>query len=1193
LDSRQRYRPWIPYIILVGIIITTLLFSHYAATTTQARDQVRFDSAVQRTQGLIQNRIDTYVALLYAGRGLFAADERLDRESFEAFISQLELRERYPGIQGIGFSIRVQPEEVEALVTEMRQQGFEGFTLHPQLPVRSEYHSIIYLEPLDERNQAAIGFDMFSEPTRREAMERARDTGSLAATRKVILVQEIDPDQQAGFLIYLPVYTTNEVPATVTERRETLQGFIYIPFRADDLLAGIFSNENRRNVDIQVYDGTELSPAHLLHRSNSEDAAPVVPRFSTTTVLDVAGQRWSIVFTSRPEFEASLERTRVPYIFISGLLFGLVVFVISRSQNRARIAAEKIALSLQRSEAALRESESRLRCLVEANIIGIVISDRYGQILEANDAFLNIIGYTREEVLAGQVTWSHIAPHGDDTDTFHNQPFQNRPTTSRHTSTPYEPYEREYLRKDGSRVSALVGTAILTEPELKVGFVLDLTEQKRAERAVQQSELRFRTLIEQSPLSIQIFNPEGKTIRVNRAWETLWGMTIDDLADYNILHDLQLAEKGILPDIQRGFAGESVMLSPIHYDPNQTLPGVTTNSAPQRWTQAYIYPVKEEGGKIREVVLIHEDITERKLAEIALKSSNDRLGLLYSISSSLLLHEQPNAFLTSLFSQLSSHLQLEVYFNYLLDRQQQMLRLHTYSGIPESSVSQTQWVPLGQGICGTVASERRSIVMENVQHDVNPISKLIRSLGVTAYACYPLIARGQLIGTLSFGTRNRPRFTGDELALMQVMSEQVASALERSRLIAELQQQTQELEQANRAKDEFLATLSHELRTPLNAMLGWTQLLRARTFDETMTNRALETIERNTKSLAQLIEDILDVSRIITGKLRLSVTDVELIPVIEAAIDTVRPAAETKNIHLTAQLESSIETVSGDPQRIQQMVWNLLSNAVKFTPQGGQVEVRLERGIAHQAPNQHPYSSQRAVARISITDTGQGIDPAFLPYVFDRFRQADSSTTRSYGGLGLGLAIVRHLTELQGGTVSALSEGQGKGATFIIELPVQSQAQLPSEKQETAYASVHLDRLALLDTKILVVDDEADTRELIATILKQAGAVVKAVPSAREALNALPQVQPAILVSDIGMPEMDGYMLIQAVRQLPDEQGGTIPAIALTAYVGEMNQQQALTAGFQLHLPKPIEPDSLVQAVATLMNSRSGSTLMS
>jgi PAS domain S-box-containing protein len=1182
LDSRQRYRPWIPYIILFGIIIATLLFSHYAATTTQARDQVRFDSAVQRTQGLIQNRIDTYTALLYAGRGLLAADDRLDRESFEVFVAQLELRERYPGIQGLGFSVRVLPEEVEALVAEMRQQGLETFTLRPQFPIRSEYHSIIYLEPLDERNQAAIGFDMFSEPSRREAMERARDTGSLAATRKVILVQEIDPDQQAGFLIYLPVYTTNEVPATVTERRETLQGFIYIPFRADDLLAGIFSNENRRNVDIQVYDGTELTPANLLHRSNPTDAAPAAPRFHTTTVLDVGGQRWSIVFTSRPEFEASLERTRVPYILVSGLLFGLVLFAISRSQNRARIAAERTALSLQRSEAALRESESRLRCLVEANIIGIVISDRHGQILEANDAFLNIIGYTREEVLSGQVTWEQIASDG-----YHPVLPLNKLATLQDTSIPYEPYEKEYLRKDGSRVSALVGTAILTEPELRVGFVLDLTEQKRAERAVQQSELRFRTLIEQSPLSTQIFTPNGKTVQVNRAWENLWGMTIEDLADYNILHDQQLAAKGILPYIQRGFAGESVMLPPVLYAPNQTLADATTHSAPQRWTQSYIYPVKDEVGNIREVVLLHEDITERKLAEIALESSNDRLGLLYSISSSLLLHEQPNAFLTSLFSQLSSHLQLEVYFNYLLDRQRQILRLHTYSGVPESVLPQTQWVPLGQAICGTVALERRSMVVENVQHDDNPISELIRSLGVTAYACYPLISRGQLLGTLSFGTRNRPRFTGDELALMQVMSEQVASALERSRLIAELQQQTQELAQANRAKDEFLATLSHELRTPLNAMLGWTQLLRVRKFDETMTNRALETIERNTKSLAQLIEDILDVSRIITGKLRLSVTDVELIPVIEAAIDTVRPAAETKNIHLTVQLEPSIETVSGDPQRIQQMVWNLLSNAIKFTPQGGQVEVRLERVVAHSEFNQQPQSRQPAVARIFVTDTGQGIDPAFLPYVFDRFRQADSSTTRSYGGLGLGLAIVRHLTELQGGTVSAFSEGQGKGATFIIELPLQSQVPFCLEEQTTPFQShTHSDRSALLDAQILVVDDEADTRELISTVLKQAGAVVRAVSNAHEALDMLPRIQPDILVSDIGMPEMDGYMLIQEIRQLPAEQGGSTPAIALTAYVGEINQQQALTAGFQLHLPKPIEPDALVEAVATLIHSR-------
>lgn len=395
---------------------------------------------------------------------------------------------------------------------------------------------------------------------------------------------------------------------------------------------------------------------------------------------------------------------------------------------------------------------------------------------------------------------------------------------------------------------------------------------------------------------------------------------------------------------------------------------------------------------------------------------------------------------------------------------------------------------------------------------------------------------------------------------------------ERIALLEREQEARLQAEAANRMKDEFLATLSHELRSPLNAMLGWTRLLNSRKFDEVTTARAMETIERSARAQAQLIEDLLDVSRIIQGKLRLNIRPIALVSVIQAAIDIVRPAAEAKEIQLYSDLDPVVDLVAGDSDRLQQVVWNLLSNAIKFTPKGGRVEVRLERVNSY--------------IEIAVKDTGQGINPNFVPYVFDRFRQADSSITRSSTGLGLGLAIVRHLVELHGGTVRAESPGEGQGATFTVKLPV-----IPMRNEVIPRKSVDIavEEEAPLDNspslqgmRVIVVDDEADSREYIITLLEQCGAEVVATTSASEALDAVSHIKADVLVSDIGMPEEDGYSLIRKVRALKAEQGGQIPAVALTAYARAEDRTKAIAEGFQIHIPKPVEPAELATVVASL-----------
>ncbi|MBN3895563.1 MAG: response regulator [Nostoc sp. NOS(2021)] len=404
------------------------------------------------------------------------------------------------------------------------------------------------------------------------------------------------------------------------------------------------------------------------------------------------------------------------------------------------------------------------------------------------------------------------------------------------------------------------------------------------------------------------------------------------------------------------------------------------------------------------------------------------------------------------------------------------------------------------------------------------------------------------------------------------ITERKQAEQEREQLLEREQIARADAEAANRMKDEFLATLSHELRTPLNAIMGWAQLLRSRNLDETTTGRALETIERNTKSLAQLIEDILDVSRIIRGTLHLNIHQVKLVPLVEAAIDTVRPAAQAKEICIKCRFNPEVGVIVGDANRLQQVVWNLLSNAVKFTPKGGRVDVQLQRIQSH--------------VQIRVSDTGGGIAAEFLSHVFERFRQADSSRTRSHGGLGLGLAIVRHLVELHGGTVFAKSPGIGQGATFIVNLPMKAvdvevnTAEELSSVVDIQEANNYLPKLD--DLRVLIVDDEADARHLLTTILRQYGTQVIAAASACEALLALQEFKPHVLVSDISMPQEDGYTLIRKVRALPTDQGGRIPAVALTAYARAEDRTQALLAGFQLHVPKPVNPGELAAVIANL-----------
>jgi signal transduction histidine kinase/ActR/RegA family two-component response regulator len=418
---------------------------------------------------------------------------------------------------------------------------------------------------------------------------------------------------------------------------------------------------------------------------------------------------------------------------------------------------------------------------------------------------------------------------------------------------------------------------------------------------------------------------------------------------------------------------------------------------------------------------------------------------------------------------------------------------------------------------------------------------------------------------VSVGQTEAARLHVEELS--RYISELQRSEEAREQLLLRAERARNDAEAANRIKDEFLATLSHELRTPLTSLLGWSSVLRESRHDEKVLVQGLEAIDRNARVQAQLIDDLLDVSRIVSGKLNLDVRPLDICAITRAAMNVVQPAAHAKGITLDYWAQPGLGAISADSARLQQIIWNLLSNAVKFTPHGGKINVRVERD----GPN----------ATVTVSDTGQGIEPEFLPRVFDRFRQADSSTTRSFGGLGLGLAIVRHLVELHGGTVSAESEGVGKGATFSASFPLLSDRAEPITLLHSG--EIHASELRSLDgLRVLLVDDEMETREIISTVVQRTGAEVKACKSAREALAELMEWRPDVILSDIAMPDEDGYSFIGRVRALPQNEGGATPAAALTAYAREEDRKQALAAGYQMHIAKPIGAGQLVTMIAKL-----------
>jgi PAS domain S-box-containing protein len=704
---------------------------------------------------------------------------------------------------------------------------------------------------------------------------------------------------------------------------------------------------------------------------------------------------------------------------------------------------------------------------------------------------------------------------------------------------------------------------------------------------------------------------EGIVTSWNQGAERLFGYTAPEMIGQSITRlmppEVQQEEIQILAKIRSGERIDRFESVRIHKDGHRLNISLT------------ISPVRDSRGTIVGAAKIAHDVTEKRRVEKAFEEEARALAVLNEVGHSVSAQndlEQVVQTVTDAATELCGA-NFGAFFYNVFDKNHEAYWLYTLSGVPRDAFAQfpnpratAVFAPTfkGEGIVRSGNIKRDPRYGKNAPHSGMPVGHL----PVTSYLAVPVISRtGEVLGGLFFGHAAEDVFTERSEQLAVAIASQAAIAIDKARLFQGLQQELEarrkaeeallesearlkqvitereqllqseryarsEAERLGHMKDEFLATLSHELRTPLNAIQGWATLLRQKEVTPEDRTRGLEAIDRNVRAQAQIVSDLLDMSRIISGKIHLEVQLISLHEVIQNAIESVRASADAKKIRIRTLLDSSVGFVRGDPNRLQQILWNLLSNALKFTPVGGRVQVILERVNSH--------------VELVVEDTGIGIAPEFLPYVFERFRQADAALTRRHGGLGIGLSIVKTLVELHGGSVRVKSAGQNQGASFAIALPVSHVSEQEVERSQRLpvladpLEAIELPRLD--QTTMLIVDDEPDGRQLMVRILEGRGAKVTAVAGGAEALELLKTHAFDILVSDIGMPDLDGYELMRRVRLLDSNRPGPIPAIAVTAYARAEDRQRSLLAGYQMHLAKPIEARELVAGIASLLHLR-------
>ncbi|QOV89666.1 CHASE domain-containing protein [Humisphaera borealis] len=990
-------------VLVTGLLSTAIVVAQLQKAANE-RDRQRFRNVIDRLEDAINQRMEGYYALLRATAGLVGGDGgETSVHEFDGFIERMKLKDYYKGAVGIGFSRRVAPGDLKSFEDHIRRTLHPSFKVAPDAP-RGEAQAIVLLSPQDQQNRRAIGFDMASDPVRRQAMDRARDSGTAAATGRVTLIQNEADDPTPGFLVYVPVFEGPADPVDIGQRRAALLGFAYAPFRAGELFYNIVPPGAKADAAFKIYDSSTPNEQALLYHNEPEGHHEEAAAIESSHRMLVAGRTWLITAQSTPAFNASRPAGLAAPAAIAGIILSVLMTLLTRLQTRARLAAEVDRRAADDAREEARTAAERLELVLKGARVGLWYSTLPFETLQWDDRVkAHFFLPPEEKQITVEGAFERV--HPDD-----RERIRAAMGWSIRDGAPFD-VEYRTVSPDGTRMNwirSIGQTFIDADGEASRFDVLtiDVTALKQGQESLAESEAKFRQLANSIPQLAWIARPDGWIFWYNQRWYDYTGTT---------------------PALMEGWGWKSVQ------DP-EYLPLIM-----ETWQRAIATGEPAE-------------------LEFPIRAASGTFGW----------------FLTRV-------------------------------------------VPLRD-------------------------------------------AAGNVL--FWFGTNTD-------------LSEQRKLSNERERLLESERAARGMAERASRMKDEFLATLSHELRTPLNAILGWSQILRRQHAGNADLVDGLSVIERNARVQTQLVSDLLDMSRVISGKLRLEVQVIDPSTVVHAAVESVRPAADAKEITLVPDFDPQAGPVYGDPSRLQQVIWNLLSNAIKFTPKGGQVQLSLAR------------VDDKVV--FGVADSGEGIEPDFLPFLFERFRQADGSITRRHGGLGLGLAIVKNLVELHGGKVWATSAGPGQGAHFYVELPILvgtpvSLDNSPGEPDHAAandYATMY-NGDSLKGVRVLLVDDEPDARDLISRVLAESGATVFVASGGPEAMKILERDRPDVILSDIGMPGQDGYEFIRAVRQLSPADGGAIPAAALTAFARTEDRRRALIAGYQNHIAKPFESAELITVVAAL-----------
>ena len=828
------------------------------------------------------------------------------------------------------------------------------------------------------------------------------------------------------------------------------------------------------------------------------------------------------------------------------------------------VGISKIARDI--AERRRREQDTaRLAAIVESSDDAIVTKDLNGIVTSWNRAAERLYGYTAQETV-GQSIGVIIPPDGID---------EERQVIRRiGQGLSVEPFDTTRVRKDSVSIDVSLTVWPIKDPAGTIIGVSQITRDISGRQQADEERRRLAAIVEASDDAILSKDLNGVIKSWNPGAERMFGYTATEAIGQSIRmiipKDRHDEETAVLDRIRRG---EKI----DHFETIRCRKDGT--SLP---ISLSVSPIRNEAGTVIGASKIARDITNRKRAQEKAEREHHRLAFLAQMAETLPKYLDYRKTLRAIAALAVPAIADWCAVDVVRD-DGEIERLAVVDGDPARTeiareiglryddptlpYSAHQVIRTATPVLiPRITDEMISAAAHGDQHRI----EAVRSLGLISYLCVPLMVSGRAVGAMALVTaESGRRYSNDDLRFAEDLAWRIGLTMENARSYEGLQR-------ANRLKDEFLATLSHELRTPLNAILGYSRMIRAGMLSGANLTGAVATIERNATSLNQMVEDVLDVSRIVAGKMRLTVQAIELPLVIHEAVDTIKPAAEAKRIRIHTVIDSQVGPISGDPDRLRQIIWNLLANAVKFTPKEGQIQVRLER--------------INSSVEIIVSDSGIGIPTDFLGHIFERFRQADSGTTREHAGLGLGLSIVRNLAELHGGTVSASSGGPGTGATFRVRLPLMIVH--PESIEEKRVHPRHdaqppVERLPdLSGTHVLAVDDEPDALKLLTDILQAAGARVTTATSGAAALGKIGDEHPDVLVADLGMPLMDGFELIRRLRESDDEFVRDVPAAALTAYARSEDRAKTLQGGFEMHLAKPVDPVELASAVKALARRR-------